>query len=215
MKRILRIVSKIIIYGFLFSILSIMGIYIYIYLFSSPYCYNHMADLPENKVGLLLGTAKYVSEGHINKYYLHRIEAAETLYEKGKIQYLLVSGDNALISYNEPRTFKKDLVARGIPSERIYLDYAGFRTFDSIVRASKVFGQQSFTVISQDFQNERAVYIGRAKNIDVIAYNVEHVSILEGWRVLFREMGARVRTLFDVHLLNTSPKFLGEQIVIG
>src|SRR5690606_7092746 len=100
------------------------------------------ADIKKNKVGLLLGTAKYYKDGGINLYFKYRINAAVELYESGKIEYILVSGDNRSLNYNEPMTFKKELIKRGIPANRIFLDYAGFRTLDSVVRSKAIFGQE-------------------------------------------------------------------------
>ena len=91
------------------------------------------------------------------------------LYERGKIHHILVSGDNATASYNEPEAMRKSLVKAGIPEKDITLDYAGFRTLDSVVRASEVFGQGSgFTIVSQPFHVERALFIARANHIDAI-----------------------------------------------
>jgi len=103
--------------------------------------YNDVANVPFNKVGLLLGTGKYIGTQYINPYYEYRIRAAESLMKAGKIKYLIISGDNSRTDYNEPQTMKDDLVKRGIDSNLIYLDYAGFRTFDSMVRLKEVFGQ--------------------------------------------------------------------------
>lgn len=172
-------------------------------------------NTPKHKVGLLLGTSKYVKNGQINLYYRYRIEAARKLYEEGKIEYILVSGDNGTIQYNEPRTFRKDLVAAGIPEDRIILDFAGFRTLDSIVRAQKVFGQNELIIISQAFHNQRAVYIAQSKGIEAVGFNAQDVTLGYGFKVQFRELLARTMMMFDLYLINRQPKFLGEQIVIG
>ena len=94
--------------------------------------YSTTEDIPTNRVGLLLGTSKYVRGNWINLYYKYRLEATQKLYKAGKIDYVLISGDHGRKDYNEPQMFKDDLVKAGIPSEKIYLDYAGFRTLDSI-----------------------------------------------------------------------------------
>lgn len=182
--------------------------------FSQDYCFKKIEKLPENEVGVVLGTAKYSLDGQINLYYQYRIDATVRLFESGKIKYVLVSGDNAQKEYNEPITIKKDLIARGIPKNRIYLDYAGFRTLDSIIRANKIFGQQKFTVISQRFHNERAVYIGRQTGLETVAYDAQDVGTQYGLKTNLREKFARVKTLLDIHILQKAPKFLGEKIEI-
>lgn len=118
---------------------------------SDPYVSNDISKIPQTNVGLLLGTSKLLKNGQNNDFFFNRIEAAVELYKKGKIKYILVSGDNGSKFYNEPRDMRDELIRRGVPANVIYLDYAGFRTLDSVVRAHKIFGQDSFTVISQKF----------------------------------------------------------------
>lgn len=176
-------------------------------------CFDNVADLPVNKVGLLLGTSKYIGK-QLNYYYKYRIEATSRLYKSGKIKYVLVSGDNHHKSYNEPETFKNDLIKKGIPANKIFLDYAGFRTFDSVIRSKKVFGQNSITIISQKFHNERALFIAKHKGIKAVAYNAKDLHGKFGLKTRIRERFARVKAILDVFILNTKPKFLGKEIRI-
>jgi hypothetical protein len=119
--------------------------------------------LPTNQVWLLLGTTPSVN-GVNNIFFSTRIEAAKTLYERGKIEHILVSCDNSTKAYNEPEAMRKALVKAGIPESDITLDYAGFRTLDSVVRAKEIFGQWSgFTIISQPFHVERATFSRKGK----------------------------------------------------
>ena len=180
---------------------------------SKNYLYSNVNEIPQNKVGLLLGTSKYLPQGGINLYYSYRIDAAISLFNAGKIDYILISGDNRHSSYNEHYTFKKDLVARGIPEDRIVLDYAGFRTLDSVIRAKKILGQDTFTIISQKFHNERAVYLTESFNIHAIAFNAQEVGTRYGLKTNLREYFARARATLDV-LFNVEPKFLGEKLPI-
>jgi len=152
-------------------------------------------------------------EGGINPYYAHRIDATIALYKAGKIEFVLVSGDNGTIYYNEPTTIKKDLVEGGIPTDKIFLDYAGFRTLDSMVRAKFIFGLDSVTVISQQFHNERAIYIAEKKGLKAIGFNARGISGKQGTKVQFREYFARVKVFIDL-LLNTQPRFYGDKIEI-
>ena len=176
--------------------------------------YSELTELPSNRVGLLLGTSKYAARNTINLYYKYRLDAAKELYEKGKIEYILVSGDNGSKQYNEPTTIKKDLQARGIPGDKIYLDYAGFRTYDSMIRSKKVFGLAKFTVISQKFHNQRAIYIGHHMGIDAIGFNAKDVPAEYGKRTRFREYFARVKVFLDI-IFDKKPRYLGKQILIG
>lgn len=175
--------------------------------------YTKVGDVPKNKVGLLLGTSKYVAKGGINRYYAYRIDAAVALYQAGKVDYILVSGDNGSPNYDEPTTFKNDLIKRGIPEDKIILDFAGFRTLDSVVRAKEIFGQPSFTIISQRFHNERAIFLAKYFDIDAVAFNAKDVGSRYGFKVKIREYFARAKASIDV-LFNVKPKFLGETIKI-
>ncbi len=175
--------------------------------------FTSVETTPKNRVGLILGTSKKLVTGLPNHYYSFRVKATIALYKAKKISYVLVSGDNGTSYYNEPKTIKKDLIAGGIPSEKIFLDYAGFRTLDSMVRAKEVFGLDKVTVISQQFHNERAIYLAEQKGLTAIGFNAEDVTGNSGLKVHLREYLARVKVFIDI-LLNTQPKFYGEQIEI-
>ncbi|AZJ36123.1 vancomycin high temperature exclusion protein [Tenacibaculum singaporense] len=175
--------------------------------------FNSTENISKNKVGLLLGTVKYLSDGRINLYYQFRLNAAVELYKAEKIDFILVSGDNGSQGYDEPTDFKNDLIEAGIPESKIYLDYAGFRTLDSMVRVKEVFGQTSVTIISQQFHNERALYLANHFDIEAIGYNARGVSGKKAIKVQLREYLARVKVFVDI-LLNVNPKFLGEPVEI-
>lgn len=176
--------------------------------------FNQLDQLPANRVGLLLGTSKYGAGGGINTYYRNRLNAAFELYMSGKIDYILVSGDNGTIYYNEPTTMKKDLVAMGIPEDHIYLDYAGFRTLDSVVRSKSVFGQTSITIISQRFHNERALVLAKMNDIEAVAYNAKDVGFRFGFKTQLREKLARVKLIIDLVTFK-QPKYSGPPVNIG
>ena len=173
--------------------------------------YTDAEKVPFNRVGLLLGTAKYVAGGRVNLYYTYRIQAAVRLVQAGKIKYVIVSGDNSTKQYNEPEQMRADLLAAGVDSSAIFLDYAGFRTFDSVVRLREIFSQQSVTIISQKFHNERAVFIASREGIDAVGYNARDISLNAGFWVQLREKLARVKVFAD-YLFGQQPKFLGEKV---
>ena len=175
--------------------------------------YSSVDQIPMNKVGLLLGTSKTLSNGRLNLYYKYRIDAAIALYHAGKVEYILVSGDNSTKYYDEPTTIKNDLIARGIPENKIFLDYAGFRTLDSVIRSKEIFGQESITVISQQFHNERAIYIANRKDIEAIGFNAQDVNVKYGFKTQIREKLARVKMMLDL-IFGKQAKFLGESIEI-
>lgn len=176
--------------------------------------YFNTSEIKKNKVGLLLGTAKYYKTGGINLYFKYRIDAAVELYKSGKIEYILISGDNSSVYYNEPMTFKKELIKRGVPAEVIYLDYAGFRTLDSVIRSKEIFGQKEITIISQQFQNERAIYIAESKGINAIGFNAKDMEGTHGLKMKFREYFARTKAFMDI-AFHVQPRFYGEKVPIG
>jgi SanA protein len=175
--------------------------------------YSDVNAVGHNKIGLLLGTSQYLKSGKLNQYFLYRIDAAVELYNAQKINYIVVSGDNRKKNYNEPLAMYQALIARGIPPDKIYLDYAGFRTYDSVIRLNKIFGQRNFTVISQEFHNRRAVYIAKRIGLNAIGFNAKDVDAYNGFKTRLREKFSRVKVFIDLQT-NKQPKFLGEEISI-
>ncbi|WP_233861405.1 SanA/YdcF family protein [Tenacibaculum piscium] len=175
--------------------------------------YTSTKEIPKRKVGLVLGTGKYLTNGRVNLYYTFRIRAVVSLYKAQKITFIVVSGDNSSKIYDEPTTFKNDLIKAGIPEDKIFLDYAGFRTLDSLVRVKEVFGQTDITIISQKFHNERALYLANHFGVKAIGFNAKDVSGKYGLKVRLREYLARVKVFVDI-LCNVQPKFLGKKITI-
>lgn len=175
--------------------------------------FDDVSQLPKHRVGLVLGTSNRLVGGYTNPYFTYRVNAASEAIAQDKVEYLLISGDNGTRGYNEPIEFKKALLKKGVPSDKIVLDYAGFRTLDSVVRAQAVFGQNSLTIISQKFHNERAIYLAEHNNIEAVGFNARTLNHRLGWKVLVREYFARVKVFLDI-LLNVQPKFLGEPLPI-
>lgn len=181
--------------------------------FSEPFIGADMAQLPPQKVGLLLGTTPRLADGRNNLYFDYRIQAAAKLYHAGKIRHIIASGDNRKHGYNEPDEMKKALVALGVPADKITADYAGLRTLDSVLRARDIFGQQSYVVVSQKFHNERAVYLARHHGINAVGFNAQDVDKYSGLKTQIREYLARVKMFADL-LFDKQAKHGGEKIVI-
>lgn len=196
-------------------LLGLIIIYYHISGSSAKYLFDTTDKFPKTKVAVVLGTSSHLINGNKNRYFEYRMDAAAELYHLKKVKYVLVSGDNRQKNYNEPIAMQKALKKRGVPEENIVLDYAGFRTFDSMIRAKEVFGQAEFVVVSQKFHNERAVYIARHSGIDVWGYNASDVEVSAGLKTKLREVLARAKMMLDLYVLNTEPHFLGEKIIIG
>jgi SanA protein len=207
-------IKKILRYGLVILVVGtglVVGANLWIVQSTQSKIYDEVEQVPCHDVALVLGTSKYASGGNINLYFKFRMEAAAVLYHSGKVKHILVSGDNSVQSYNEPRQMKKYLIELGVPSNKITLDYAGFRTLDSVVRAKKVFQQNSFTIVSQEFHNQRALFICRKYDIDAVAFNAKDVPSGYSIRVQFREYFAKFKSVLDLYLLQKEPKFLGDK----
>ena len=196
-------------------VISTLVIYFWVSYSSSKQIIYELDQMPYRKAGLLLGTSKYTVSGNINPFYQNRIDAALMLFNAQKIDYLILSGDNRHPSYNEPRYMMKDLLEAGIPEEKLIPDYAGFRTFDSVIRSKKVFIQDSIIIISQKFHLERAIYIAERNGITACGFAADFPQHDGAFQVLIREYLARVRMMLDVYVLQTQPHFLGEEIKVG
>lgn len=171
------------------------------------YTYRDVDEIPYNATGLVLGTSKRARGGGVNEFFKNRMDATYELYKNGKISFVIVSGDNSIVEYNETRDMKNYLIGLGIPEDCIVEDFAGFSTLDSVIRAKEVFGQDSITIISQDFHNERAIFIAKNHDIYAVGFNAKEVSKSYGTITLSREYFARVKVIFDIYVLKSMPKY--------
>ncbi len=170
------------------------------------------AEVPPRPVGLVLGCSPTLRDGRENLFFRHRIECAAALFHSGKVRVLLLSGDHSRPEYDEPGAMRQALHDLGVPPEGMVLDYAGFSTFDSMVRARDVFGLDSLIVVSQRSHALRALYLADALGIDAVGAEAKDVGRQAGIRTKTREALARVRTLLDVHFWGRQPKFLGPRV---
>jgi SanA protein len=171
--------------------------------------YEDINTLPNHRVGIVLGCSPRIGRAK-NYYFEGRIKAAAELYKAGKVERLLVSGDNAHSNYNEPSAMEDALVDKGIPREHIVKDYAGFRTLDTMVRANKVFGLTDATIITDDFHMARSIFFAEGAGMKADGYPSR--SGLTGFitSTEFREVFARGQAVIDQDLLHSEPKFLGK-----
>ena len=189
--------------------------------------FSEIDSIKYNKVGLLLGTTPQARiTKNKNYFFIYRLDAAEQLFRAGKIEKILISGDeNSLDGVNEPECMRDSLVARGIPASAIILDGKGYRTINSIINANKVFGLKSFTIISQEFHNERAIYQAEHLGLDVEnlqAYNAKMPKSRRAYITTIREYFARMKMFWDLFISkesemspNTIQSFLGKPIIIN
>ena len=176
--------------------------------------YTSVDSVPHNKVALLLGTNPLNKWGRPNSYFTNRIKTASELYKAGKVDYIIASGDNHTKDYDEPTAMRDSLMAQGVPEDRIILDFAGFRTLDSVVRAKEIFGCDSLTIISQADHNARALYLAEANGIESVAVSAPlRAGKWVRTRLAIREWLARDKMMLDIWF-GKQPHFLGERIEI-
>ena len=173
--------------------------------------FSDIDSIKYNKVGLLLGTTPQARFDRITNYFfIYRLDAAEQLYRAGKIEKILISGDeHSLDGVNEPECMMDSLVARGIPASAIILDGKGYRTINSVVNANKLFGLKSFTIISQQFHNERAIYQAEHLGLDMEnmqGYNAKMPKSRRAFLTTIREYFARVKMFWDLIIKDYSSK---------
>ena len=170
--------------------------------------YISFADVPERTVVIVPGAA-VLRSGALSAVFLDRANAAILLYETGKAQKILVSGDNRTAEHNEVDTARKYLLSQGVPEADIYLDHAGFDTYSTMYRAREIFGVSSAIIATQTFHLPRALFIARSLGIDAVGYRADNVHLLARNEV--RESLARLKAVGEV-LIHRNPKFLGDRI---
>lgn len=171
--------------------------------------YSDATEIPYNKVGLFLATSPITPGGAHNYNFDNRVKAAEELYKAGKVDYIIASGgdytqteDNGC---DEPQAILDSLIVRGVPADRIILDYEGTRTLNSIAKAKQVYGLDSLTLISQKYHNERAIYLAEKYCIHAIGYNANPSPIVHSKiKNTLREYLARVKMFIDIYTGKTS-----------
>ncbi|BCJ41456.1 hypothetical protein GCM10010168_55450 [Actinoplanes ianthinogenes] len=167
------------------------------------------ADVPAAPVALVLG-AQVDPPGEPSAFLAARLDIARELYQAGKVKAILVSGDHAEWSYDEPGAMQVYLIARGVPADKIVLDHAGFDTYDSCARANKIFGVSRAIVVSQSFHVPRAVAVCRSLGVEADGVGDDTARVYKPmWvRGEVREWGAAVKAAFDV-VTRRDPVFLG------
>lgn len=186
----------------LFILISVIGsCYLVVTINANNKIFNNANCIPQNKVGLLLGTSPVTPQGEHNYYFDNRIYATVELYEQGKIKQIIASGGDysAQNGCNELTAMRDSLVAHGVPDSVITLDYQGLRTLNSIVKAKDIYNLDSLTIISQKYHNERAIWLAEHYGIHAIAYNASTPDITnKRIKNISREFLARIKMFLDI-----------------
>ena len=212
LKRILLILCKLLILTLL-AIIIILCINMYVDKYAADYCYNDWAEIPQADAIIVLGAFVYES-GRASPTLTERLDTALELYNAGKAQKIILSGDHGTKEYDEVNAMKEYMLSKGIPRKDIFLDHAGFNTYDSMYRAKEIFCVNSLLISTQQFHINRAVYIARKLGIE--AYGFPSTRWINYYRRQYglRESFAKVKAFIDVEITRRKPKFLGELIPI-
>lgn len=213
--KVVRKIFKLMIIALATVVLFVIFSNIWIWSATHKRVFTNLDDLPDTEVALVLGTSRFTSEGEENPYFTYRIQLAAELYKKGKVKHIIVSGDNNTKYYNEPKEMREALLLFGIPYRDIILDYAGFRTLDSMIRCKEIFGQDKVIVITQRFHTFRAIFIGDYYGMEATAIAARNLPLRRSYKMELRETLARSKAILDLYILRESPKFLGKKEIIG
>jgi vancomycin permeability regulator SanA len=206
-------VSLIMFMGCLFILLITFGIYFHVYFKSLDYLYTDKKLIPKKPVAIVFG-AGYYQSGRLSMILQDRVDTAIDLYKIKKVKKLLMTGANNSTQYDEPSAMKRYAIRQGVPEEDIILDYAGFRTYDSLYRARDVFLVKSAILVTQRYHLYRAVYTARKLGLDAIGIESNRRRYLkEDWYET-RELLAILLSFVETNLTKPKPHFLGEKIPI-
>lgn len=212
-KNMKRTRKKIVIIGAIAGVLGLGALFgISAYVAARGHAFVGEAADATAPVVLVLG-AGLKANGTPSDILRDRLAVALAIYEDGRAQKMLCSGDNGQVQYDEVNAMRTWLVARGVPAEDIFLDHAGFDTYDSLVRAKEVFGVTRAIVVTQDFHLPRALYIADAQGIAVQGVSASLEPYVGERTFTLREIPARVKAFFNV-LFRARPTYLGDAVDI-
>ncbi|ATH78474.1 MULTISPECIES: SanA/YdcF family protein [Halomonadaceae] len=189
----------------------------WVLLSTSRYIHTQLQECRPTDVAIVFGTSHWTRSGLRNPHFHARMRTSARLIADERVQHLLLSGDNRTQAYNEPRAMWRDLYRRGVPADRLTMDFAGFSTYDTMVRARHVFQLEQALLVTQSWHLPRAIFIGRSLGMDVTGCVAEEQPSAGEWRLKVREWLARMATLGDLYLWGREPHFLGpaEPIVLS
>lgn len=176
---------------------------------------KNIEDLPfSGDAVLVLGAKVYPDSNRMSDVLKDRVDTGLEVYRAGKANKILVSGDNGQEEYDEVNVMKNYLVEKDVAHEDLFMDHAGFDTYDSVFRAKNIFGINDLIIVTQEFHLPRALYIARSMDINVCGVIADKQKYRSEYKNLLREIPARNKAFFDV-LTGASPKYLGNTFDIN
>jgi SanA protein len=174
--------------------------------------HDQVADVPAQPAAIVFG-AGYLPSGRLSNALADRMDTAIDLYEAGKVNKLLLTGDNRRADYNEPAAMARYAEARGIPAGDLVLDYAGRRTYDSCYRAGEIFGLEQAVLVTQAFHLPRALLTCDRLGLEVVGVSADRHRYIRSLWYEIRELAALTRAWLDLNLVKPLP-VLGEPVPV-
>lgn len=197
------------------SIISIIAPII-LYIVGNKYqtknIYNDISDLPKRKVAIVFG-AGVSSDNTPSPILRDRLKVAIDLFKSGKVEKIIMSGDNRFKNYNEPEVMINYAIENGIPRKDLQPDYAGRRTYDTCIRAKLIFGLNEAILITQSFHLTRALYTCNSLGINSIGIPSDLSSYPDILYLQTRDIFAYTKAILDINIINPEV-VLGEEIEI-
>ncbi len=176
--------------------------------------YANPEELPDSQVAIILGARVFPEDNRMSDMLKDRVLTALDLYNIGKVEKILISGDNGQENYDEVNIIKDFVLENGVPKEDVFLDHAGFDTYDSLYRAKEIFKVENAIVVTQAFHLPRAVYIGKKLDMEVYGIEADRQTYVTIKYNKLREIPARLKAFANI-LFHTKPKYLGDPIPIS
>ena len=216
MKKIIKTTAKILFFTAIIITVAITAVNIYVVTESSKHIYapENVQSIPTNTDCIIVLGAGLKNDGTPNHMLRDRLDLAASLYNEGVSKKILLTGDHGSEKYDEVNAMKNYMLSKGIDEDVLYLDHAGFSTYDSMYRAKEVFCVDSAVVITQKYHLYRSVYIGNAVGMNIYGVNSDPYTYVNQTYRNIREYLARFKDFFAV-LFDVKPKYLGEKIDIS
>lgn len=211
-KKVLKRIFMVAITALLLAAVEFIGAGAYIDKYASRYMVD-VESAPVADAVMVLGALVY-SDGTPSPVLEDRLLYALALYQKGKAKKIVVSGDHGTKQYDEVNAMKDYLMQKGVPREDIFMDHAGFDTYDSMYRAKSVFKVKTLLISTQQFHISRSVYIARRLGIQAYGYPCPDKEIYNMEALRFRESLAKIKAFLDIEIFKSKPRFEGEAIPI-
>jgi len=210
-RKILITLCIIVVIGVI-GIILFFSIIFYIDKYAAGFYYNSIGEIPKADAIIVLGA--FVYDGRPSPILLERLENALELYYAGKAPKIILSGDHGTKEYDEVNTMKDFMLENGVPREVLFLDHAGFNTYDSMYRAKEIFCVNSLLICTQEFHIGRSTYIARRLGIEAYGYPSNKWVSYYNRQYGFRERLAKIKAFVDIEIVRRKPRFLGEPIPI-